>query len=57
MVVGSTPTEAVIYCRVDELVKSPVSETGVFVGSNPTSAVSFDGRYANGERTAFEAVV
>jgi hypothetical protein len=27
------------------------------VGSTPTEAVNFDGRYANGERTAFEAVV
>jgi hypothetical protein len=28
-VVGSSPTGAAIYCRVDELVESPVSETGV----------------------------
>ena len=28
-VVGSSPTRAAIHCRVDELVKSPVSETGV----------------------------
>jgi hypothetical protein len=28
-VVSSTLTGAAIYCRVDELVESPVSETGV----------------------------
>ncbi len=35
---GSTPLAPANYCRVDKLVKSPVSETGVFVGSKPTSA-------------------
>ena len=30
-VVGSSPTGAAIYCRVDELVKSPVSEAGVLL--------------------------
>jgi hypothetical protein len=28
-IVGSIPTTPTIHCRVDELIKSPVSETGV----------------------------
>lgn len=44
-VVGSSPTEAVSnLCRVDELVKSPVSETG---NCRFDSYLGSDGKYAN----------